>query len=82
MTVSVQVMRPMYQKYHEVKHALESMRASLERTHGPLPADDDYGGTKPGLSHSSSADERSFSDEKAAPSAAQILSSGSKGLIL
>lgn len=41
-----EVIRPMYQKYHEVKAALEELKAQIEQSHGPLPEDllDESGG--------------------------------------
>lgn len=41
-----EVIRPMYQKYHEVKGALDELKAQIEQSHGPLPEDllDESGG--------------------------------------
>ena len=39
-----EVMRPLYQKYHDVKSQLEDLRAKIEASHGPLPEEFIEGG--------------------------------------
>lgn len=34
-----EVIRPMYQKYHEVKSSLDELKSQIEQSHGPLPDD-------------------------------------------
>lgn len=34
-----EVIRPMYQNYHEIKNKLEHLRTTIEASHGPLPDD-------------------------------------------
>lgn len=34
-----EVIRPMYQKYHEVKSSLDDLKNQIEQSHGPLPDD-------------------------------------------
>ena len=42
-----EVMRPMYQRYHEVKKSLDDMKVTVEAAYGPLPAELlDEGGSK------------------------------------
>lgn len=36
-----EVMRPMYQKYHEIKHDMDALRTTIESRHGPMPSDDE-----------------------------------------
>ena len=36
-----EVMRPMYQKYHEIKHDMDVLRNTIETKHGPMPSDDE-----------------------------------------
>ena len=40
-----EVMRPMYQKYHEIKHDMDTLRANIENKYGPMPSDDEQDGT-------------------------------------
>jgi len=39
-----EVMRPKYQKYHEIKHDMELLRTTIEQKHGPMPSDDEQDG--------------------------------------
>ena len=39
-----EVMRPLYQKYHDVKSHLDDLRAKIETSHGPLPEEFNEGG--------------------------------------
>eukprot|EP01038_Epipyxis_sp_PR26KG_P008715 gene8715-11776_t len=32
-----EIIRPMYQKYHEIKNSLDELRTTIEASHGPLP---------------------------------------------
>ena len=46
-----EVIRPMYQKYHEVKSSLDDLKAQIEQSHGPLPDDlleDKHGSSQSG----------------------------------
>lgn len=40
-----EIMRPMYQKYHEIKHDMDTLRVSIENKYGPMPSDDEQDGT-------------------------------------
>eukprot|EP01034_Spumella_vulgaris_P025121 gene25121-31538_t len=37
--IDKEVIRPMYQKYHEVKSSLDELKLQIELSHGPLPDD-------------------------------------------
>lgn len=37
-----QVMRPMYQKYHELKHEMDQLRSHVDGGHSMPPSDDEY----------------------------------------
>jgi hypothetical protein len=37
--IDKEVIRPMYQKYHEVKSSLDELKLQIEQSHGPLPDD-------------------------------------------
>lgn len=46
-----EVMRPLYQKYHDVKNQLDELKAKIEACHGPLPEEFNEGGNIPHVSN-------------------------------
>jgi hypothetical protein len=54
-----EIMRPKYQKYHEIKHDMDLLRRNIEERHGPMPSDEDQdrdGSRERSLSLSESVD--------------------------
>lgn len=56
-----EIMRPKYQKYHEIKHDMEVMRIAIELKHGPMPSDDEQEGSGSSGGGRDSSRERSLS---------------------
>jgi len=59
-----EVMRPLYQKYHDVKSHLDDLMTKIEASHGPLPEEFNEGGPLPSNNRISQANSFANSDAK------------------